>query len=280
MTKPVFSPSTLLLLLATCLSLSAHAEDRPLWEIGAGVGAISLPDYRGSDESHTYVLPIPYFVYRGEHLKADRNGVRSMLYNSENVDLNFSLSGSVPVHSNDNVARRGMADLKPVIEVGPTANFTLWRASDAKAKLDLRTPLRASFTVQSSPKNIGWVFTPTLNLDLRDPAGMTGWNLGLNGGPIFNDRKYNDHFYSVTAIDATATRPVYTARGGYAGAQMTMSLSKRFERTWIGGYLRYDSLSGAVFKDSPLVKTKNTGSAGLAVAWVFSQSGQLVKVEE
>ncbi|MGZ3239575.1 MAG: MipA/OmpV family protein [Burkholderiaceae bacterium] len=257
-----------------------QAEDRPLWEAGVGVGAITLPDYRGSDESHTYVLPVPYFVYRGEYLKADRNGVRGMLYHSDSVNLNISVGGNVPVHSKDNAARRGMADLKPVIEVGPTANFTLWHAADKKTKLEFRVPLRTGITVESSPKDIGWVLAPSLNLDIKDPAGMSGWNLGLLAGPIFNDRKYNDHFYSVNAADVTTTRPAYQARGGFAGSQATMAISKRFPRFWVGGYTRYDSLAGAVFKDSPLVKKQNTLSAGFAIAWVFNQSGQLVKVEE
>jgi MipA family protein len=273
--------SKIVICLASLLPIAlCHAEDRPLWEAGVGVGVISLPDYRGSDESHTYVLPVPYFVYRGEHLKADRNGVRGMLYDSDKVDLNISVSGTIPVHSQDNAARRGMADLRPAIEVGPTANFTLWRAADQKTKLDFRVPLRTSITVESSPKDIGWVFAPSLNFDMRDPAGMSGWNLGLLAGPIFNDRKYNDHFYSVSAADATATRPAYQAKGGFAGSQLTMALSKRFPRFWVGGYTRYDSLAGAVFKDSPLVKKQNTISAGFAIAWVFNQSGELVKVED
>ena len=271
----------IIICLASLLSIPlCHAEDRPLWEAGVGVGVITLPDYRGSDESHTYVLPVPYFVYRGEHLKADRNGVRGMLYGSDKVDLNISVSGTIPVHSKDNAARRGMADLKPAIEVGPTANFTLWRAADKKTKLDFRVPLRTSITVESSPKDIGWVLAPSLNLDIKDPAGMSGWNLGFLAGPIFNDRKYNDHFYSVSAADATPSRPAYQARGGFAGSQATVAITKRFPRFWVGGYTRYDSLAGAVFKDSPLVKKQNTISAGFAIAWVFNQSGELVKVED
>jgi outer membrane protein len=49
-------------LLAPALS---NAEPLPLWEVGAGIGALSVPDYRGSEARSTYVLPAPYFVYRG-----------------------------------------------------------------------------------------------------------------------------------------------------------------------------------------------------------------------
>ncbi|HEY8101681.1 MAG TPA: MipA/OmpV family protein [Burkholderiaceae bacterium] len=281
MIHKIHHASKIIICVASLLPISlCHAEDRPLWEAGVGVGVITLPDYRGSNQSHTYVLPVPYFVYRGEYLKADRNGVRGMLYHSDSINLNISVGGNIPVHSKDNDARRGMADLKPAIEVGPTANFTLWRAADKKTKLEFRAPLRTGITVESSPKDIGWVFAPSLNLDIKDPAGMSGWNLSFLAGPIFNDRKYNDHFYSVSAADATPTRPAYQARGGFAGSQATMAISKRFPRFWVGGYTRYDSLAGAVFKDSPLVKKQNTISAGFAIAWVFNQSGQLVKVAD
>ena len=54
----------------------SHSEEKPLWEAGLGIGALAFPDYRGSDEVNTYPVPLPYFVYRGKFLKADREGVR------------------------------------------------------------------------------------------------------------------------------------------------------------------------------------------------------------
>src|SRR5690349_10767885 len=108
------------------LASPADAESLPLWEAGAGVAAVTLPDYRGADSSSTYILPMPYFVYRGEFLKADRNGVRSMLFNTERIELNLSLNATLPVRSKNNAARRGMTDLRPTVELGPTLAFHLW----------------------------------------------------------------------------------------------------------------------------------------------------------
>lgn len=271
--------------LAACLagflfSPVSRAEQLPLWEIGLGVAAISLPDYRGSDVTQTYVVPAPYFIYRGEFLKADRNGLRSMLFDSEKVEVNLSLNATLPVNSKDNQARRGMADLKPTVELGPTVSVNLWQSPDQKMKLDFRTPVRTGITVESSPRQIGWLFSPNLNLDVKDPAGFPGWNLGMLAGMLFNDRKYNAHFYSVSRADATATRPAYSAGGGYSGAQFTMALSKRFPRYWVGGFMRYDTLAGAVFDDSPLVKKRSAVSAGIAITWVFNESSTLVNVAD
>ena len=63
---------------ATNITL-AYCAERPLWEAGAGVTVLDFPDYRGSDERHTLVLPIPYLVYRGEFFKSDHESVRGVL---------------------------------------------------------------------------------------------------------------------------------------------------------------------------------------------------------
>ena len=47
----------------------------------------------------------------------------------------------------------------------------------------LLLPLRAALTVEGSPQGVGWVFSPTLNVDVTDLPGMPGWNLGLLAGP-------------------------------------------------------------------------------------------------
>lgn len=257
-----------------------HAEPLPLWELGAGVATLGLPDYRGSDETSAYLLPIPYLIYRGKFFRSDRNGLRSTLFESDRIEVNISVNGTLPVSSKNNEARRGMADLKPTIELGPTVKANLWRSADQKMALDFRAPVRTSITVESSPRQIGWLFSPSLNLDIRDPAGFPGWKLGLLAGPQFNNREYNAHFYSVGPADATAVRPAYAATGGYAGSQITMSASKRFPRYWVGSFIRYDTLAGAVFENSPLVKKRNALSVGIGISWIFGESSKMVDVAE
>jgi hypothetical protein len=178
----------------------------------------------------------------------------------------------VPTRSRDNVAREGMPDLPATGEIGPNINITLYRA--AGTKLDLRLPLRGAITFQSSPKLIGATFSPNLNLDLSEVAG--GWNVGLLAGPLFGNRKYHEHFYGVDPIYATASRPAYRASGGYAGWQALAATSRRFGNTWVGAFLRYDSLAGAVFEDSPLVRSKHAVTAGIGISWVFARSSELV----
>jgi MltA-interacting protein MipA len=117
---------------------------RPLWELGLGVGALRLPDYRGSDESRVRWFPVPYGVYRGKWLRADREGARAVLLDAQAVEVDLSVAASPPTRSRNNAARAGMPDLKAAIEFGPNISLTLLGSSEHRAKLDLRLPLRAA----------------------------------------------------------------------------------------------------------------------------------------
>jgi outer membrane scaffolding protein for murein synthesis (MipA/OmpV family) len=260
------------------ISSTAAARDEPLWEAGLGVAAIAFPDYRGANRTRTYVLPAPYFVYRGEFLKADRQGVRGVFAKTDRLDLNLSLGASLPVDSSDTPAREGMPDLAPSVEVGPSLDVTLWRSEEQRVKLDLRMPLRGAMSVEFHPRYIGAQFFPHVNVDIHDPAGFGGWNLGLLAGPLYTDARYNRYFYEVMPAFATATRPAYTTGGGYGGIEMIAALSKRFPEFWVGGFVRYDTLHGAVFEESPLVTSKRYLAGGIAIAWILGVSSERVPV--
>jgi MipA family protein len=264
-------------------ALPLHAETVPRWELGIGVGSVVMPDYRGSDESRSYLLPFPYAAYRLDWLKADRNGVTAKLFNSDRIELNLSLDASPPVRSNHNQAREGMPDIKPMLGVGPSLDMNLWRNADKSARLDLRLPVRTVTTIQNNSRWAGTVFTPKLNLDLLGLGGggsRAGWNLGIAAGPLFADRRQNAYFYSVNDQYVRTDRSAYHAHSGYGGMQFLTSLSRRYGKLWIGAYARRDTLQGAVFEDSPLVKQKSYTSAGFAMTWTFAQSSEMLERDE
>jgi MipA family protein len=259
---------------ATAVTVSRAAEF-PLWEAGVGVAVLNFPDYRGSDQRHTLVLPFPYLVYRGDFMKADKEGVRGQFYKDDRLDLQLSANGSIPVDSSDNSARRGMSNLDPTFEIGPNLAVTLLRKDTTH--LNLRFPVRAVIATNlSHARDEGWVFQPQLNVDFYDIIPGLGWNLGLAVGPLYGNSRYHNYFYGVAPQFATPQRPAYDARGGYGGMQFIASLSKRYPSYWVGGFVRADTLSGAVFEDSPLVRQKEAYAAGFAIAWVFGQSKKRV----
>jgi outer membrane protein len=252
----------------------AAAEEKPLWDFGLGVGAVSFADYRGADTTHVYVLPLPVFYYRGKFLKSDRNGIRGKLFSQDWIELNISANATTPVRRN--AARAGMPDLRPTVEIGPSLDLHLWKSADQKVKFDVRLPLRAAVTVQSSPHFIGAIFAPYASIDIKDVAGFQGWYFGALAGPLFGDHRYHDYFYTVAPQFATPERPAYQASAGYSGAEVLVALSKRYPSFWVGGYVRHDTLAGASFESSPLVKRDSYWAAGAGIAWIIHQSKQLV----
>jgi outer membrane scaffolding protein for murein synthesis (MipA/OmpV family) len=265
--------------LALCIG-EVQARDEPLWEAGLGIAGLHLPDYRGSIQSRNYAFPVPYFIYRGEIFKADREGVRGSFLKSDRVDLNLSLGASLPVSSSKNEAREGMPDLRASIEVGPSLEVNLWALPDRRVKLDLRLPLRAGMTLESSPRYTGLQFFPHLNIDVHDPGGLRGWNLGLLAGPVFTDVRHNRYFYEVAPAFATPSRPAYEPPGGYAGAEFIVALSRRFPGYWLGAFARYDTLHGAAFEESPLVTSRRYAAAGIGVSGIFGESTKRVPVND
>ena len=255
-----------------------RADEKPLWELGLGVGVVAFNDYRGAATAHVYPLPLPYFVYRGTLLQADHDGVRGKVFNQNRIELNLSVNGTTPVRNDS--ARHGMPDLRPTLEVGPQLEVHLWRSSEERFKLDLRVPVRAAFTIEAVPHMIGTFLAPQLDLDIVQFRGEGGWKLGLLAGPLFADRRYDDYFYTVAPQYATAGRPAFEAQGGYAGTQALAALTRRYPSFWIGAYVRHDTLAGASFADSPLVKRDSYWSAGIGVAWIIRQSTRLVESNE
>lgn len=251
------------------------ADDPPLWEAGLGLGVVTAPDYRGADQSRTYVLPIPYFVYYGERLSVDRRGVRGELFGTDRASFSVSASLGPPADSSKNDARAGMPDLDPTIEIGPSLDILLDRREGENPSLTLRLPVRAVIATDlSHAKQIGWTFLPHLSLDFRNVGPGGGWSLGVTAGPIFATKDFHDYYYTVRPEFATPTRPVFAARGGYSGAGVALTMSKRVGKYWVGGFLRYDDLHGAVFEDSPLVRSSHAFLAGIAFSRIFASSPQ------
>jgi len=251
-----------------CATGLSAATAKPLWEAGLGLGALRMPHYRGSDQAHRWLVPVPYLVYRGRIFRADREGARLLLFDSDRVDVDFSLAAAAPAQSRDNRARAGMADLPATVEFGPMANVLLARGGGWR--LDLRLPVRSVFGIGSRPRTLGWSVSPALKLD----AGSGGFEGSLQAGPLWGSGKLHRHFYGVAPAEATPSRPAYRAGAGAAGWQATATLSRTTPTGWVGLFARRDSVAGAAFEPSPLVRSRTQWSAGVAVSWILWRSGR------
>ena len=250
------------------LPLAIHAKDgdeKPQWEFGVGLGGLSLPHYRGSDQRDEYFAPVPYVRYRGNKLKVDREGGRYYFVDAETFKLDLSAAFSLPVDSDDNRARQGMPDLDAILEVGPRMQWFLWESADRRLRFRAAAPVRLAVNL-SDAGNEGWFFAPYLQL--RYYSTM---ETAFSVGPMWASEKFHDYYYQVDNQYATVGRPAYDAKAGYSGFRFTLTNSQRISKHyWWGGFVRYDLLSGAEFEDSPLVKQKDALMLGFAISYIFN----------
>ncbi len=262
---------------ALVLSSPCRGATVPLWELGAGLGTIYLPDYRGADHTSAYALPFPYFAYNGKLLKIDKSGIQGRLFGTDRVLLNLSLGLGVPVSSRDNEARTGMPNLDPTVELGPSLDIHLWQNKLGNRSLWLKFPARAAFSLSAdNTAQQGWIFSPFITYRQINHGLLKDWELNISLGPLFADSAYHDYFYEVTPAFANAGRPAYSPGGGYSGSRITIAMQRRYSHFWLGLFARYDNLSGAAFVDSPLVRTQSYFVTGFGVTWVGAESKTMV----
>ncbi len=259
------------------LPIKAAGAEKPLWEVGVGGGFLMMPDYRGSDKTRPYLLPFPYAVYRGGIFRLEDKRLTARLFKTDRVTLDASGYGAVPVKSDDNEARRGMEDLDPTFEFGPALRIKLLDSRENWHRLSLAFPVRAVFSTDfRSVRYEGWVFSPRLNFEKGNVIPETGIYLGVSAGPMFGDRGCHQYFYNVEPPYAAADRPAYDAGGGYSGSTLTVGLGKNYRSFHFHAFVSADFLQGAVFEDSPLVKTKTSWMSGFSVTWIFLKSKKTV----
>ena len=135
------------LLALVVLSTAARGAELPQWEAGIGISALTIPDYRGADQSQFYVFPIPYLIYRGDVLKVDRRAVRGVFFKSERLEVDTSFSGSPPVRSGRNGARP-MGQSDPALvrprRLRRTRGRTSWTRSSPRSRTKRLLPPTAT----------------------------------------------------------------------------------------------------------------------------------------
>jgi outer membrane scaffolding protein for murein synthesis (MipA/OmpV family) len=271
--------AVLLCLCGLMLAPASQALHQPLWELGIGVGALSTPPYRGSDSRVNYIVPFPYFIYRGSFLRVDREGgIRGKLFSGDDISFDLSLAANVPVRNEDDGARRGMDDLDPLIELGTELSIDLWRSQDRDQRFGLDIPLRAVYSVGNPLLEYqGLTLSPFLNYRIWQEDEGALMRYSLSAGPIFATSRYHDYFYEVDSRFVTPERPEYHADSGYSGSRVTISVTRHFSKYLIGAFARYDDLNGAVFEDSPLVETSDYFVVGLVFGWILGESSTMVQ---
>lgn len=243
----------------------------PLWEVGAVALGVSQQAYPGSDQNVGRGLALPFFIYRGQVLRADRGtlGVRAM--KNPNFELDLGVSAAFGSNSDDIAARQGMPNLGTLIELGPRLKWNLGSAPGGgtwRAEL----PLRAVFDLSNNAAHRGWSLEPELVYERRAKGG---WRYSTSLGLIVADQQLAATFYQVTPELATLTRPAYAAQSGLLGWRLGTSFSRSLNPDWrLFGFARLDSVSGSANQNSPLVRQTTGASVGLGVAYTWMRSSE------
>ena len=251
-------------------SAQAQPSGLPLWEVGGFAGSLSTPAYPASAERLSRNLVLPYFIYRGERLSVDRDGIDARLRLSPDYELDLGVSGSFPASSNDIAVRQGMPDLGTLLEFGPRLKVKL-PSPGSGLRLGLDLPLREVFEVSGGTRSQGLVFEPTLALDMNNVGG--GWSLTAKAGLTWGDQQVNQYFYGVAPAYATALRPAFEAQSGLMSARASLGASKSLSTdVRVFGYARMDYYGLSANTASPLHLQNSSPSLGLGLTWTLGRS--------
>ncbi len=252
----------------------------PKWEIGVGPGLLSYADYPGSKEQNNLILPFPYITYRGKDFEIDQREVKKPMYEMGRTELDLSLSGTVPVSSKDNQARKGMDNLDASLGLGPVVRYQLYHhdLNQFKFEWPVRWVIATDFR---SLHEEGFISKPGFYYYFRKsytPRQRIKITLGTTAN--FATAKTNNYFYGVKASEATSTRSAYRATGGFTGFGYVARVNWHLNDFWLGAFYRFTDLSQSVFHDSPLIETTKAETFGFAVTWNFFTSKETVEALE
>ncbi len=242
----------------------------PLWEAGVFGGTAVTPAYPGASERSTRTLALPFLIYRGDVLRADRSGVGARLLNTDRLDGDIGFALSLPARSSDVPARRGMPDLGTLVEFGPRLKIKLAEPTP-QGRLSLELPLRAVIEARGGLRRQGATFEPRLIYRLND-AGQA-WHVDASLGAVLGNASINDYFYGVAPAFATDQRPAYAAKSGLMLTRLGLGGAYLLHPDWRAfAFLRYDNYTGAANRASPLLRQNSGTSAGIGLLWTWRRS--------
>jgi MipA family protein len=269
--KPISIFTSILAATAVSTASAQDRADQPLWEIGGFGLAVSQQAYPGADQQVNRALVLPYFIYRGEFLRADGGtvGLRALKTNDIEVDIGFA--GSFGARADDINARAGMPKLGTLVEFGPRLKWNLG-AAPGNGLWRAELPVRGVFDLSDGGASKGVAFEPELVYSRRS---MTGWAYSSSVGAVLGNQKLTDTYYGVAAPFALPSRPAYTAKSGLISWRLGLSATRSITPDWrFFSFARLDSVSGAANESSPLVRQTNGMSVGVGLSYTWLRSSE------
>lgn len=260
----------------TCAQVNADESNRLKnerieWTLGLGAGVFDYNLYPGAKATNRLVLPVPYFTFRSDRFEIDR-GIKSFLYNSETIVLDISADFGLPADSDDTQARKGMPDLDFMVQLGPSLEFLLNDKDKNYFDVRFEIPVRVAYVTDfNSADNIGYLVEPRFSFNHRRSA-RTGLSQKATIGLKFATEDYHAYYYDVATEYSSATRAEFKSDAGFGGGFVDYSIRYKTSNFVYWMLLRYQSLNGAVFEDSPLVLKNDYYFVGIGFAWIIADN--------
>jgi len=170
-------------------------KNQPLYEIGAGIISLEVPNYPGAGTSTRRTIPFPWLIYRGKIIRADEEGSRLKLLSSERFEVGFSGGFNFPIESDKNKARKGMPDTDALLGLGPALLYRIPLASKLH-RLTLGLGLRVNFSTTTTLSDMteqGYVVEPSVRYWFKFSEGSRFIFLRVSA-PLRQIRSTRDFF--------------------------------------------------------------------------------------
>ncbi len=252
-------------------------KKKPKYELGAGFISLSTSNYPGAKKSTTRFIPFPWFIYRGEFLRADEEGTRAKLIDNENLELGMSGGFNFPIDSSENEAREGMPNSDAIFGIGPGLIYR-FKNNSKTYNFTLGLGLRVNYAVGylDQIKEQGWIIEPNIRYWYK-PSVDSNWTIFSSLSYSAADKKYNKTFYQVDSEYETSKRRAYDAKAGTVDIAATLGLAYDFSKK--AGFfmgVNYSNLSTAANKRSSLVEEEHNINIIFGCSWLLYESDELV----
>lgn len=249
------------IILLLSLTLSAFSQN----EFGLGPIVIRSQDYRGSDQYHNHILPIPYFSYTTKTTEAESSFLRQLLFAFSIFEVKLGISAGLSVDSSKNDARSGMPNLDYTFELGPLFVMNFYKGKNLH--FNLNTSARRTFytNLENRLGVYGTYGVSYLLLSYEYESFYWETTAALTWG----SKGFHDYYYQVEKRFATADRPEYESRAGYSGWHWTSLVKFKLWQLRFLSFVRMDDLKNVAFHESPLFKRERYWMFGSGIFFIF-----------
>lgn len=230
----------------------------PLWEYGLGLGYAQFEQYPAAGRMSRLLVPFPTFQYRGETVRADdREGARAYLFQGDSFSLEMAGTGSPPLSSKDNSARKGLRDLPFILAIGPQLIYR----NHLKEQMLFETSLGlypALMMGSSQLRAEGAFFQFQMGLRqehqfFSDIRSLSRFFLTWR----FASQEIQDEYFGVRSSEVTSFRQQFRGKAGLLGTEATLFQTFKHEKLSYYVGLNYINYQGTAHEKSSLSKAKD-----------------------